>query len=174
MTCHPEPWQSHGEGPYDGKQRSCSRENASAACSSVGPIDQLQPLHSHKVPRAGFAATQDDNASKFFSAGSCSVADSATQCAAVIHGVGCSPKYPGSFRNSRPRLSSRNDFCRGKLIDLGKLSYRVVPGPNIARPGKTSSTIFPPSIRTVPPTTRYCTPTLGSIGFSKVARSLIV
>jgi hypothetical protein len=20
MTCHPEPWRSHGEGPYDGKQ----------------------------------------------------------------------------------------------------------------------------------------------------------
>src|SRR5208282_5094489 len=41
----------------------------------------------------------------------------------------------------------------------------LFPGPKIARPGNASGTILPSSTASVPATTKYRTPTLGSIGF---------
>ena len=58
--CHPEPWRSHGEGPYDLLSHDAVEKSTQAAEASKVPGDRIGTPRLRWVPHAGFAAAQDD------------------------------------------------------------------------------------------------------------------
>ena len=57
--CHPEPGDEPGEGPNDSREQRCSRESPLRRKQQV-LFHCIDAIGSRTVPRAGFAAAQDD------------------------------------------------------------------------------------------------------------------